>query len=117
MQFHVIESSFLGDVAVVDREFTDPFGKFSPSTIEYAQTAQRALSFQISYTGSNIPSFVQIDSDLLRGGLKNGYLYRVVTVAYTKVSCPSKHPIKIIIIMEFDAEKRCYCSIYTKPSI
>lgn len=69
----------------------DPFGKFSPASVEYAQTAQRALSFQISYTGSNIPSFVQIDSDLLHGALKNGYLYRVVTVAYTKVSCPSPH--------------------------
>lgn len=87
MQFHVIESSFLGDVAVIEREFTDPFGKFSPATVEYAQTSPRAQSFQISYAGSNVPSFIQIDSDLLHGALKNGYLYRVVCVAYTRVSC------------------------------
>lgn len=73
-------------MAVIDREFTDPFGKFSPASVEYAQTSRRALSFQIPYTGSNIPSFVQVDSDLLHGALKNGFVYRVVNVAYTKVS-------------------------------
>lgn len=85
MQFHVVENSFLGDVGVIDREFIDPFGKFAPSSVEYAQTSPNALPFQISYTGNNLPSYVQVDSDLLHGALKNGYLYRVVTVAYTKV--------------------------------
>lgn len=86
VQFHVIENSFLGDVSVIDREFTDPFGKFSPVSVDYAQTSPKALSFQISYTGNNLPSFIQINSDLMQGALKNGDLYRVVTVAFTQVS-------------------------------
>ncbi len=86
MQFHVVENSFLGDVPVIDREFTDPFGKFSLATIEYAQTSPKALSFQTAYTGNNLPSFIQVNSDLMQGALKNGALYRVVTVAFTKVS-------------------------------
>lgn len=85
VQFHVIEDSFLGDIAVIDREFTNPSGKFSPVSVEYAQASPKALSFQISYTGPNLPSFIQIDSDLLHGALKNGVLYRVITVAYTQV--------------------------------
>ena len=86
MQFHVIETSFLGDVPVIDREFTDPFGKFSPVTIDYAQTSPKALSFQVSYSGNNLPSYVQVNSDLMQGALKNGVLYRVVTVPFTRVS-------------------------------
>ena len=86
IQFHVIESSFLGDVPVIDREFTDPFGKFSPVTIDYAQTSPKALSFQVAYSGNNMPSYIQVNSNLMQGALKNGALYRVVTVAFTKVS-------------------------------
>lgn len=95
VQFHVVENSFLGDVAVIDRDFTNPYGKFSPASLEYAQTAQRALSFQMSYSKDNVPSYIQIDSDLLHGALKNGYLYRVVTVPYTKVSHPNTLPLII----------------------
>lgn len=80
-----MENSFLGDIAVIDREFSNPYGKFSPITVEYAQASPKALSFQISYKGPELPSFIQIDSDLMHGALKNGFLYRVITVAYTKV--------------------------------
>ena len=81
----MIEDSFLGDIAAIDREFTNPAGKFSPVTVEYAQASPKALSFQITYVGSELPSYVQINSDLLSGALKNGVLYKVITVAYTKV--------------------------------
>lgn len=94
VQFHVIETSFLGDVAAIDREFTHPFGKFSPSSVEYAQVSPKALTFQIPYKGNYLPSYIQIGSDLLSGALKNGVLYRVITVAYTKVSSTNHATIK-----------------------
>ena len=80
-----MEDYFLSTIPIIDRELTDPFGKFSPVSLEYAQVSSQPLSFQILY-GNDTPSFIQIGDDLLNGALKSGIVYSVVTVAYTKVS-------------------------------
>ena len=81
-----MDNIFLSELPVIDRDLTEPFGKLSPVTLEYAQkVSQQPISFQVSY-GNDLPSFIEFDEHLMGGALKNGAIYRVVTVVFTKVS-------------------------------
>ena len=83
IQFHLTPDSSLSDVPI-ERDHTEPFGKLSPINFDFAQVTPQPVSFQIKFK-HDMPKHLQISRDLMRGALKNGAVYRVVTVAYIKV--------------------------------
>lgn len=83
VQFHLIPDSSRSDVPI-ERDYIEPFGKFSPINFNLAQLSPEPLSFQLEFK-KDLPKRLQINGELLKGALKSGAVYRVVTVAYMKV--------------------------------
>lgn len=79
----MVPDSSLNDVPI-ESDHIEPFGKLSPINFDYAKVSPQPLSFQILFKG-DLPKRLLINEDLMKGALKNGAVYRVVTVAYIKV--------------------------------
>ena len=97
IQFHLIPDSSLTDVPI-ETDHIDPFGKLSPISYELAKVSPQPLSFQMIFSG-DLPKEIIINADLMEGALKNAKIYRVVTVAFTKV--PFLYKYKILIFIMF----------------
>ena len=67
------------------------------ANLEDAKTSSLPVDFKMTYSGSSLPSSLDIEDHVLQNALKGGSTYHVVTIAFTEeqvsssvATCPTE---------------------------
>jgi len=78
------------------------------ANLEDARISSIPVDFKITYSGSSLPSSLDIEDHVLQNALKGGLTYHVVTVAFTEEQVSSS----VAIVHALCRNKDYRCTVY-----
>lgn len=85
------------------------------ANLEDAKTSSLPVDFKMTYSGSSLPSSLDIEDNVLQNALKGGSTYHVVTVAFTEEQVSS--PVAIIHVLHRNNDYKCTVYVAFHSSI